>query len=145
MFKWLHQYVIEVNMPLQEVWEFYMNPSNWSQWMDDFESCHFVQSPVKDSIVSAKIKNKEVFVHFLFTEIKPYQEAALRVSTLFFTQESLTLFQEISLEKTQLTFNTTVKSIFVPFLKSYFLKKCATQYLNCLRVFEQQAKHSKEC
>lgn len=55
-------------------------------------------------------------------EIQPYK-AELLVKVPFFAQQNICTLQEISSEKTRITVNLCVKSLFVPFMKSYFHRK----------------------
>lgn len=45
MFKWEHEYTLEVDMPLKKAWEFFADLNNWPKWIDQFESFHFPGRP----------------------------------------------------------------------------------------------------
>jgi hypothetical protein len=123
MFSWFHEASIEVDVPLQVAWDFCMNPSNWPKWEDRFDACAFEGTPKTGSKVKMKIKGKSVYLPVFFTEVKPYQECKLLVRVLFFTQQSSSMFQEISPEKVRITMHLHISSLFAPFMKSFFLRK----------------------
>ena len=58
MFSWSHENVIEVDLPLQIAWDFYMNPVNIPKWEDRFGACVLEEELKGGSRVRAKIKNK---------------------------------------------------------------------------------------
>ena len=136
IFKWFHTDSIELNIPLDKVWRLYMNPDNWPQWVDRFESCDYEGALKSGSVVKAKIKNKSIYLPIFITEIQPHKEVKILIKSPFFVQESCTVFKEISPIKTRLIMKTSIKSLFVPFLKSYFLKKCENTF-NMIQCFFQ--------
>jgi hypothetical protein len=125
---------MEVNLSLRKVWDFYMNPINWPKWEDRFEACVVEEELKAGSKIKAKIKDKPIQILILVTELRPYHECKYLVKTLFFTQESLCVFQEISAEKTRITLKLCVISIFTPFVKSMFLKNIEKSRSKCLQV-----------
>jgi len=132
MFKWKHEYHAEVDVPLQKAWDFYVQPSNWPKWIDEFESCQYEGELKTGELVKLKAKNKNIYVPVVVGELKPYKELSIFIKVPFFSQASFSAFEKISNEKTSITFKTTVNSIFTLFMKSYLSQKVENQYLNLL-------------
>ena len=122
MFTWSHEDLMEVDLSLQKAWDFYTNPTNWLKWEDRFDAFVLEGSLRTGSQIKAKIKNKPIHIEMLVTEVRPYHECKCLVKSLFFTQESLCTFHEISPQKTRITLTLCVVSFFTPFMKKIFLK-----------------------
>lgn len=141
MFTWSHENSMDVDLPLQKAWNFYTNPSNWLKWEDRFDAFVLEGTLRAGSQIKAKIKNKSIHITILVTEIKPYHECKCLLKSPFFTQESLCTFEEISLGKTRITLKICVISLFVPFMKKFFLKnieKVRPKYLKAFAEFAKQ-------
>jgi hypothetical protein len=135
MFTWSHEDSIDVDLPLQKAWDLLINPSNWPKWEEKLDACVYEGELKAGSKIKAKIKNKPAEVVILFAEVRQYQEYKYIIKSLFFTQESLCMFHEISSSKTRVIFKTSVISFFTPFMKKYFLKnleQTRSKYLNFL-------------
>lgn len=128
MFMWKHDYSIEVNIPIRKIWEFQLNPNNWSKWMDQFDSFTYIGEIETGSIIKAKIKNRNQQISILFTDVKPVKEFSICMKSLLGYQESTCTNEEISAGKTRINITTKVKSLLVPFMKSSFKKKVEMQY-----------------
>ena len=122
MFTWLHEDSMDVDLPLQKAWDFYTNPSNWPKWEDRFDACVLEGTLRAGSRIKAKIKNKPIHIEIWVTEVRPYYECKCLVKSLFFTQESLCAFREISPQKTRITLTIYIVSFFTPFMKKLFLR-----------------------
>ena len=120
MFTWSHEDLMEVDLSLQKAWDFYTNPTNWLKWEDRFDAFVLEGSLRTGSQIKAKIKNKPIHIEMLVTEVRPYHECKCLVKSLFFTQESLCTFQEVSSQKTRITLTICVVSFFTPFMKKIF-------------------------
>lgn len=128
MFKWFYEYNLEVDLPLEKLWSFCTNPSNWPKNIDEFESC-VLESPFqKGSVVKVKIKNKNAHVNLHILEVEPYRSYKTLTKIPFFSQESVTTFLEISPGRSKLTTKTCVNSFLTPFFRSYYRKKIEKQY-----------------
>jgi hypothetical protein len=122
MFTWLHEYSIEVDIPIHAVWDFFANPRNWTEWLDEFDSFHSEGDLKTNSTINGKVKGRNIYIPFLITEVIPNASVGMMIKTLLFTQKSTGLCQEISSTKTRITVNTSVTSLLTPFLKSYYSK-----------------------
>lgn len=142
MFKWFHEYSIEIDAPLQPIWDFLTTPSNWPKWINQFDSCLLEGDFKTGAKVKAKIKDKEAYLSIFITEVKPYSEYKMLVKTLFFNQESLCEIQEISPERTLITQKTYVLSLLTPFMKSYFRKSAEKSNPKCLEVLSQAVRRA---
>lgn len=140
MFTWAHEDSIEVDLSLQKAWDFYMNPTNWLKWEDRFDAVVFGGSLTTGSLVKAKIKNKPVHIEIRITEVKPYHECKYLVKVLFFTQESICTFEELSSERTRIILKLKIYSLFTPFMKKLFLKNLEKYRSKCLDAFAKIAK-----
>ena len=128
---------MDVDLPLQEAWNFFMNPANWPKWEDQFESCFLEGDLRAGSKIKAKIKNKPIRILILITEVRPYHECKYLIKSLFFTQESLCTLQEMSPGKTRITLKMCIIGFFVPFMKTIFLKNMEKSYSKRLSVFAE--------
>jgi hypothetical protein len=131
-FKWFYEESIVVNTSVSNVWDHH-NPYNWPKWIDEIESCDS-EKIEDDCVVKAKIKNKNIYLSFLFTEVSLHKKHKMRVKVPFFTQEISSIYEEISPGKTKMTSKYTVTSFFTPFLKSYYLKQLLSQRSKRLQV-----------
>lgn len=96
MFTWHHKHFIEADIPLQQVWQFTVNPSNMSKWNDQFESFHCEEELKSGSIIKGKIKNKDTYISLLITELDPPNKYDGLVKVPLFTQKQSLFLQEIS-------------------------------------------------
>ncbi len=139
MFTWLYEDSMDVDLPLQKAWNFYTDPTNWSKWEDRFESFELVGGLRAGAEIKAKVKNKCAQARILVTEVKSYQECKLSVKVVFFTQESMCIFQEISPEKTRITLKVCIISFLTPFMKSFFLRTAEKSRLKRSDAFKEFA------
>ena len=139
MFNWSHETSMEVDLSLQMAWDFFINPSNWPKWEERFETCVLEGEFKTGSKIKAKIKNKPIQISILVTEVRPYRECKCLVKSLFFTQESLCVFQEISPGKTGITLKLCVISFLAPFMKKFFLKHAENVHSKCLHALAEFA------
>ena len=127
MFKWFGECVIEVELLPREGWDFCMNPSNWSQWTDEFESFSLEGDFKTGSTVigHANIRNSPVKAGILLTDVQPFTHCSIFLKSLLsiFTQTSSFVLQPISQAKSLLIIKTCVTSLLVPFMKKFFLKR----------------------
>ena len=144
MFRWSREHFIEVNIPIQKMWDIYINPSNWPKWVDQFDFCTFEGELKPGTIIKTKIKNRNVYIQIKMTKLKPYDECELLIKAPLFTQESSCFFQEISTERTLLIMKTSVISLLVPFLKSFFHKRLEYSNSKYLSVFSEIAKNESK-
>lgn len=140
MFTWSHEDSMDVDLPLQKAWNFYTDPSNWTKWEDRFDAFILEGSLRTGSQIKAKIKNKPIHIEMLVTEVRSYHECKCLVKSLFFTQESLCTFQEISPQKTRITLTLCVVSFFTPFMKKIFLKNIEKTRSKRLSAFAEIAR-----
>ncbi len=140
MFKSLHECSTEVDIPLQTVWNFCMNPDNWPQWIDQIESCKIVGEFKAGSTVKAKIKNRNVYVTFLITDVQPFNSCTLLIKAPLCTQTSSCTFREISHERTTITWETSIVSILSPFMKGFFAKRFESSNAKFLKLLQDNAK-----
>ena len=116
MFEWRHEFSTEVDLPLQQVWNFYANPSNWPRWIDQLESC---EGELKiGSIIQGKIKNRSAYLPIKITDVEPFKTCTHLIKNLLFIQTSSISFQVTSSKKTTLTIKVSVVGLLVPFLKN---------------------------
>jgi hypothetical protein len=127
MRKWSHEYSIEVDLPLETVWGFYINPGNWPKWLDQIDSCVCEEDLKTGSIVMTKIKNRSLCLPIWITDVVPSQECKILIKAPFFVQQSSFAVSWISPMKTCLTLKTSVESILTPFFKSFYRKRVETQ------------------
>lgn len=128
MFKWTHALVLETDIPTQALWDFTVNPSNWSQWMDQFELFGYEGEIKKETVVRAKVKNSNVFIPIKFTEFNPYNSYELSIKVPFFDQQNRAVLEEIAHGKTRVTVHTVISGWVIPFFGWYFNKKLKVQY-----------------
>src|SRR5690242_6760622 len=140
MFTWSHEDSMDVDLPLQKAWNFYTDPSNWSKWEDRFDAFVLEGTLRTGSQIKAKIKNKPIHIEIWVTEVRPYQECKCLVKSLFFTQESLCTFQEVSPQKTRITLTICVISFFTPFMKKILLRNIEKNRSKCLSAFAEIAR-----
>lgn len=133
MFKWHHEYSVEVDVSLNVVLNFLEDFNNWPRWVDQFDSFHVKKIEGNTTTYLAKVKNKNAHLPILVTEIEPSKEYQMLCRVPFFTQTSTRHYQIISPEKTKITVNTIVTSFLTPFFKSFYLKKSETQYSKMLK------------
>lgn len=141
MFRWSHEHLMEVNIPVQKMWDIYINPSNWPKWVDQFDFCTFEDELKTGTVVKTKIKNRNAYIQIQMIKIKPHEECKFLIKVPLFTQESSCIFQEISTERTLLIMKTSVISLFVPFMKSFFHKRLEHSNSKYLRVFSEIAEN----
>jgi hypothetical protein len=139
MFTWSHEDSIEVDLSIQKAWDFYTDPNNWLKWEDRFDAITLVGSLRAGSQIKAKIKNKPIHILMLVAEVSPYRECKWLVKSLFFTQESLCTFQEISPQKTRITFTIYVVSFLTPFIKKILVKNIEENRSKRLSAFAEVA------
>jgi hypothetical protein len=135
MFTWYHENSIEVNLSLQTAWNFHMSPNNWPKWMEEFESFDFEGVLKTGSNISAKVKNKPVRMLISVVEVIPYRECKCLIKTPLFTQEALSIYQEISSGTTRITLKFCIVSFLAPFMKTFFLKKAEKTHLKLVNAF----------
>jgi len=128
MFKWVHEYSIEVDIPIQKVWEFSTSPGLWHVWNDEYETFHHEGNLKSGSVIKAKVKNANIEIPFNVTTLTPYEECTIFVKVPFFSQEVVCTFKEISTNRTGITFRILIKSWFVLFMKSYLNKTVNNRY-----------------
>lgn len=137
MFKWSTEYSIEADYPLRKVYDFIANPHNWPKWLKELDSCTF-DDPIKTgSVITVTIKKRSAKFKMLITKLEPYKESSSLTKAPLFLQEASCIFQEISPNKTCVIFKINVKSILVPFLKSYFSKKQMMQKKSLLNALQE--------
>lgn len=146
MFQWFHEYSLDVDFPIQKVWEFCLEPKNWPKWTEKFESCHCEGELKTGSTIRVKIKTRfpqDIYMPIFIKEIQPY-ECKMLLKVPFFAQENVCTLQEISLQKTRISVNTCVKSFFVPLMRSHFYKKIekakTKEFKRFLEVLEKELK-----
>lgn len=137
MFTWSREDSMEVDLSLQKAWDFYTNPTNWLKWEDRFDAFISEGTLRTGSQIKAKIKNKPVYIKMLITEVIPYHECKYLVTALFFTQESLCTFEEISPQKTRITFTICIIGFLTPFMKKIFLRNIEKSRSKCLNAFAE--------
>jgi hypothetical protein len=142
MFKWTHEYSLEVDLPLHMAWDFFTDPSNWPKWEDRFDTCFLDGAFETGAKVTVKIKNTSVHMGILITEVKLHREYRVLIRTLFSRQESLSTFQEISPEKTRIILHSWVISLFTPFMKKFFIKTVEKSCSKILQAFAEAAQKS---
>lgn len=128
MFKWHHEYSVEVDASLSLILNFLNDYNHFPKWVDQFDSFSVKKIEGNTTILTAKVKNKNAYVAVLFTEIEPQKKYQMLCKVPFFSQTSTLHYQIISPEKTKITVNTSVSSFLTPFFKSIFLKNVETQY-----------------
>ncbi len=133
MFKWHHEYSVEVDASLSLILNFLNDYNNFPKWVDQFDSFSVKKIEGNTTILRAKVKNKNAYVAVLFTEIEPQKKYQMLCKVPFFTQTSTLHYQIISPTKTKITVNTSVSSFLTPFFKSIFLKNVETQYPKMLK------------
>ena len=142
MFKWHYESSIEVDAPLQAVWDFYNTPNNWSKWLDELEPINFDGELKTGSQIKVTPKGKKSKFCFLVTDLKPRQEFKILLEAPLCAQETLSIFQEISPSRTRIHSKICVISILVPFIRSYLLKKSKNSYSKmetCLQQIQEKA------
>ncbi|MGC1879422.1 MAG: SRPBCC family protein [Rhabdochlamydiaceae bacterium] len=142
MFKWFYEYSTEVDIPLQKVWDFCINPNHWPQWMDQLESCKMEGEFKAGSMVKAKIKNRTFHLPIFITDVKPFKSCALLMKGPLISQTSSCTLREISRDKTALIMKTSIVSILTPFIKRYFTKHMEAQMQKCRKAILDNAKQN---
>lgn len=122
MFRWKYQYAIEVDIPLQVAWNFFIDPSHWPLYDDRMEAFVFDGDFKAGAQVKLQLKNKPNHIGILVTEVKPHREYRILIHSLLAKEEKLTSFEELTPKKTRVTFQIYVLSFLVPFMRSKFLK-----------------------
>jgi hypothetical protein len=140
LFKCHYESFWEIDLPLQSVWNFCLNPNNWSKAEKLFDTLVFEEKITKGSVLKAKIKDKNIYVPILISDLQPYENCETYIKIPFFTQKVSFTFQEISSEKTGVKINIIVESLFVPFMKAYFKKKMETTSNQWLKVILEEGK-----
>lgn len=139
MFTWSYEDPIDVDLPLQKAWDFYTDPTNWLKWEDRFDAFVLDGALKTGSQIKAKIKNKPIHIQIFIAEVRPYHECKWLVKSLFFTQETACIFQELSPEKTRIILKLSVISFFTPFMKKFFLKNVEKNRSKRLSAFAERA------
>ncbi|MEX0961675.1 MAG: SRPBCC family protein [Simkaniaceae bacterium] len=122
MFRWNHQYSVEVDTPLHVAWNFFTDPSHWPLYDDRMEAFIFDGDFKSGAQVKLKLKNKPNHIGILLTEVKPHREYRTLIHSLLAKEEKLTSFEVLAPNKTRVTFQICVLSCLVPFIKSKLLK-----------------------
>ena len=122
MFKWSHEVTVEIGAPLHKVWNFFADPSNWALVVDDIDSWQLEGEFKAESTVTAKLKDKMVFIPFLLTRVQPLVSYELEIKNMLCTQITSNTFQALSDVKTVFVSKTYVRSVLVPFVKKAFVK-----------------------
>ena len=144
MFKWLHDYSIDIDYPIQKVWDFCIEPKNWLKWMEKCESCHYDGELKSGSMVKIKLASRlsqDIYIPVMLKEIRPY-DVTLVFKLPLITQENFCTFQEVSSSKTRVSVHVCIKGLFVPVLKSYFSRKMenlkSKEFKRFLEVIERE-------
>jgi len=140
MFKWAHEYSKEIDLPYRMVWDFCCNPSNWPQWIEQFESCKMEGELKTGSVVNAKIKNRNFHVPILITDVVLFNSCGMLIKAPLFTQTSLCALRGVSNEKTVLIIKTSVVSIFAPFMGRFFTKRVEISNAKCVEALLESSK-----
>lgn len=74
MFKWHHEYCVEVDVPISQVINFFADFTHWPKWMDQCEAFQFDRKNGAETVIRAKIKHKNTYFPIRITEIE-YQKA----------------------------------------------------------------------
>lgn len=128
MFKWEHVFSTTVDFPIEKVWDFIIDPKNWTL-RKELVLCTELDEPIKTgSIVKYKIKNRIGYVFFVFTEVVPYQYYEFFTKIPLFKQNSYCNLQKESSGKTTVVNKVVVTSFLNPFLKSYYSRNSEKQY-----------------
>jgi hypothetical protein len=133
VFKWHHEYCVEVDVPISHVLSFITDFNNWPNWMDQCESFQIDKAKQTETVIKAKIKNKNAYFPVLMSEIESQKKYRILIKVPFFYQISLCHFQEISTTKTKITIHTSVVSFLTPFFKSHYRKNVENQYPKLLK------------
>ncbi len=141
MFKWRHEYSMEINIPIKKVWEFYTNPSNWPKWVDQFETCNTCGGVKTGAIVSAKLINRKLPLPILITEINSSYELSLLVRVPLSIQENFTTMKEISPDRTRINMKMCISSWLIPFVRIILRKRTERQYSKLLEVLSDITKN----
>lgn len=139
MFKWSHEITVEIEAPLQKVWNFFAEPSNWSLIMDGIDSCQLEGEFKADSTVTAKMKNKMVFIPCLLTRVQPLVGYEMEIKNILVTQVSSNTFQALSDVKTVVVSKTCATGILVPFMKKACEKSAKSFNAGRLKAVLEQA------
>lgn len=140
MFTWSYEDLMEIDLSLEKAWNFYTNPTNWLKWEDRFDDFVLEGSLRTGSRIKGKIKNKQIHMEMLVTEVIPYHECKLLLKSLFFTQESACTFEELAPEKTRITLKLSVISFLTPFVKKIFVKNIERGRSKRLKAFAEIAR-----
>lgn len=120
MFKWTYKYLLQVDLPLKEVWDFHCDPTNWSKWDNQLDTCFLVGEFKAGTQIKAKIKNKSTHLLIIIAEVKPYQN--IKHCLMY-----LSVFR----------FDAYIFSLLTPFMKTTFLKIIEDARLKCREVYTE--------
>ena len=127
MFKLSRKYSFEVNVPIEEVWEFSSNCDNWIATDERVEK-FLIDGPfVAGAKVKAKIKGKGAVVAMWITEVTPYCSYKVLVDFSIYKSETLLSFDRSGSGNTLITESTYVSGLIVPFMKSKLCKALEKQ------------------
>lgn len=148
----MYEYSIDVDIPIQEVWKFSINPVNWSKWNEPIESFHYDEPLKTGSIIKAKMRNQNSYTTMLITELNEFEKFDTSMKFFLLTQKSSCTTNEISPERTRIIFKMTLVSILLPFFRKSCYKraeKIMQEYLCALvegtkRTFDQVNRTSNQ-
>ena len=126
IFKWNSEFVVEVEMPLQRVWEYYLDFNNWAKGDKRIEYFSCDTKLDLGAQVKGKIKGRPTFVTILVTNFREYERLDTLTKAPFFKQETTFIIEEMSSEKTKLKQKVHVSSPFTLFMKGFYEKHVTT-------------------
>ncbi|MDN3507487.1 MAG: SRPBCC family protein [Simkaniaceae bacterium] len=142
MFQLRREYSFEVDVPIEEVWEFSSNCNNWISTNERIEN-FLIEGPfAAGAKVKVKIKGKDAFVTMWITEVIQNKVYKVLLDFSIYKIETSMSFERSGSDKTRITESTYVSGLIVPFMKSKLLKDLEEQKLLLTEQYKNLEKQS---
>jgi hypothetical protein len=136
MFSIFHEFSVEIDAPLKEVWKFAQNPSNWIMWGSMYESCHIEGGQFKSGeVVKVHVKNRRRPSFLLLTEVDHERGYKTQTKTFGVSEENTYTLEAFTPYRTRFTSKLHFRCFIVPFLRSIVTKKIHERKSSALRAF----------
>lgn len=140
MFDCLLDYTTEVNLPVEQVWEYDINLDNWYGPNSKLEAYHLTGEIKSGTVVEVKVKGHRRFHPVLFQEVIKYEKITI-VAEAYFSKAIISNFYEaIDSKRTRIVTKSVITSWLMPFVKNKLkqeIYEAHLAYLDRLRNLEK--------
>ena len=141
MFNFFQEKSIEINAPIEKVWDLNTNPEIWPQVIEEYESCELIGKLKAGSKILIKVRNRSKTTKSFITEVSYLNRIKFLIKDMF-RSEFTSSFKKISLDRTLFTQSIDVSGFLVPFFRNTLENRLEEYQLKLLRAFKNLAEEN---